>query len=206
MRALIGTKVGMTQVFDEAGNVVPVTAIKVEPNLVIGQRVADKNGYDAVVLGCGKAKKSRVSKPRAGQFPEGAGPTRVVREVRDFDGEVKVGGTVGLELLEGVAFVDVQAVSKGKGFQGVVKRHGMKGGPAAHGTKFGREVGSTGMRSTPGKVFKGTKNAGRMGNATVTVENLELVRVDAEKQLLLVKGSVPGPRNAAVLVREAIKK
>ncbi len=206
MRALIGTKVGMTQVFDEAGNVVPVTAIKVEPNLVVGQRVAEKNGYAAVVLGAVTAKKSRVSKPKAGQFPEGAELKRVVREVRDFDGEVKVGGTVGLELFEGVAFVDVQAVSKGKGFQGVVKRHGMKGGPGAHGTKFGREVGSTGMRSTPGKVFKGIRNAGRMGNETVTMQNLPLVRLDAEKQLLLVKGSVPGPRNAVVLVREAIKK
>ncbi len=206
MRALIGTKIGMTQVFDEAGNVVPVTAIKVEPNLVIGQRVADKNGYDAVVLGAMAAKKTRVSKPKAGQFPEGAELKRVVREVRDFDGEVKVGGAIGLELFEGVAFVDVQAVSKGKGFQGVVKRHGMKGGPGAHGTKFGREAGSTGMRSTPGKTFKGIRNAGRMGNETVTMQNLPLVRLDAEKQLLLVKGSVPGPRNAVVLVREAIKK
>jgi large subunit ribosomal protein L3 len=206
MRALIGTKIGMTQIFDEAGSVVPVTAIKVEPNLVVGQRLADKNGYDAVVLGAGAAKKSRVSKPRAGQFPEGTEPRRIVEEVRDFGAEVKVGTTIGLELFEGVEFVDVQAVSKGKGFQGVVKRHGMKGGPAAHGTKFGREVGSTGMRSTPGKVFKGTKNAGRMGNATVTVQNLALVRVDAEKQLLLVKGSVPGPRNARVLVLVATKK
>lgn len=206
MKALIGTKIGMTQIFDEAGNVVPVTAIKVEPNVVVGRRVADKNGYDAVVLGAIAAKQSRVSKPRAGQFPEGAEPRRVVREVRDFGGEVQVGATVGLELFEGVEFVDVQGVSKGKGFQGVVKRYGMKGGPAAHGSKFGREVGSTGMRSTPGKVFKGTRNAGRMGNATVTVQNLPLVRVDAEKQLLLVKGSVPGPRNTAVLVREATKK
>jgi len=159
-----------------------------------------------VVLGALTAKKKRVSKPRAGQFPEGAEPRRVVREVRDFEGEVQIGGTVGLELFEGVEFVDVQGVSKGKGFQGVVKRHGMKGGPAAHGTKFGREVGSTGMRSTPGKVFKGTRMPGRMGNATVTVQNLPLVRVDVEKQLLLVKGSVPGPRNTTVLVRAATKK
>ncbi len=206
MRALIGTKIGMTQVFDEAGSVVPVTAIKVEPNVVVARRAADRNGYDAVVLGAVTAKKKRVSKPRAGQFPEGVEPRRYVEEVRDFDAEVTVGATIGLELFDGVEFVDVQAVSKGKGFQGVVKRHGMKGGPAAHGTKFGREAGSTGMRSTPGKVFKGIRNAGRMGNATRTVQNLALVRVDADKQLLLVKGSVPGPRNTRVLVREAIKK
>jgi large subunit ribosomal protein L3 len=206
MRALIGTKIGMTQVFDESGRVVPVTAIQVEPNVVVAQRQADKNGYDAVVLGALVAKKSRVSKPRAGQFPEGVEPRRHLYEVRDFEGEAEIGKTIGLELFEGVEYVDVRAISKGKGFQGVVKRHGMKGGPAAHGTKFGREVGSTGMRSTPGKVFKGTRNAGRMGNATRTAQNLALVRMDAEKQLLLVKGSVPGPRNAKVLVLEAIKK
>jgi large subunit ribosomal protein L3 len=206
MKALIGMKIGMTQIFDESGNVVPVTALRVEPNVVVGLRAADRAGYDAVVLGAIAAKKSRVTKTRAGQFPEGVEPRRYLREIKDLGVEVQVGASVGLEIFEGVEYVDVQGISKGKGFQGVVKKHGMKGGPGAHGTKFGREVGSTGMRSTPGKVFKGTHNAGRMGHATVTVENLALVRVDVEKQLLLVKGSVPGPRNTAVLVREAIKK
>jgi large subunit ribosomal protein L3 len=206
MKALIGTKIGMTQLFDEGGNIVPVTVLKVEPNVVIGQRVADRDGYDAVVLASIAAKKSRVTKPRAGQFPQGTEPRRVVREIREFGGELQPGATVGLEAFEGVEFVDVHGISKGKGFQGVVKKHGMKGGPAAHGTKFGREVGSTGMRSTPGKVFKGTHNAGRMGHAAVTVQNLVLVRIDVEKQLLLVRGSVPGPRNTTVLVAEATKK
>jgi large subunit ribosomal protein L3 len=206
MKALIGTKVGMTQIFDEAGNIVPVTVLKVEPNVVVRQRVVDRDGYDAVVLSSILAKKSRVSKARAGQFPEGTEPRRVMREVREFGGDLQPGAAVGLEAFEGVEFVDVHGVSKGKGFQGVVRKHGMKGGPAAHGTKFGREVGSTGMRSTPGKVFKGTRNAGRMGHASVTVQNLALVRVDVEKQLLLVRGSVPGPRSCVVLVAEATKK
>jgi large subunit ribosomal protein L3 len=206
MKALIGTKVGMTQVFDDAGNIVPVTVVKVEPNVVVGLRVVDRDGYDAVVLASTLAKKSRVTKPRAGQFPQGTEPRRVIHEVREFGGDLQPGATVGLEAFEGVEFVDVHGVSKGKGFQGVVRKHGMKGGPAAHGTKFGREVGSTGMRSTPGKVFKGTHNAGRMGHVSVTVQNLELVKIDVEKQFLVVKGSVPGPRNTPVVVQEATKK
>jgi len=206
MIGLIGKKLGMTQVFDETGKLIPVTVVQVVPNVVVGKKTADADGYDAIVVGAHAKKKSRVTKPYAGQFPEGVAPTRILREMRDFEKEVEVGEVLDAKLLDGVRFVDVTATSKGKGFQGVVKRWGFGGGRASHGSKFHREPGSTGQSTYPHKSFKNIKLPGHMGTDQVTVLNLKVVRVDAEKGVVLVRGALPGPRNCDVLVRKAIKK
>jgi large subunit ribosomal protein L3 len=204
MLGLIGKKIGMTQVFDEQGNQTPVTVIEVEPNVVIGERTQEKHGYSAVVLGYGARRKSRVSKPYAGQFPEGVDPSQVLTEVKDFEAEYSVGQKIGLESFEGVRYVDVRGVSKGKGYQGVMKRHGFGGGPRTHGSLVHRELGSTGLAS--GKMFKGSKMPGRMGSDRKTVQNLRVVKVDAEAGVLLVKGAVPGRRGTTLFVAKAKKK
>ncbi|MBN1241352.1 MAG: 50S ribosomal protein L3 [Spirochaetales bacterium] len=206
MIGLIGTKIGMTQIFDDSGRLVPVTVVKIAPNVVVARKTADANGYDAVVFGAFTAKKTRVTKPYAGQFPEGIQPTKLLREMRDFGKEVQVGQSLGAEAFEGVRFVDVTATSKGKGFQGVVKRWGFGGGRATHGSKFHREPGSTGQRTYPHKTFKNVKLPGHMGSEKVTVQNLKVVRVDAAEGLILVRGAVPGPRNCTVVVKSAVKK
>ena len=206
MLGLLAKKVGMTQVYDEAGNMIPVTVIKVDPNIVIAQKTEEKDGYSAVVVGLDDMKPSRVTKPYAGQFPEGITPKKQLKEMRDFEKEVAVGDSLGVELLEGVRYVDVSGVSKGKGFQGVVKRYGFKGGRKTHGSKFHRQPGSTGQNTYPARTFKNKKMPGRMGREKVTVLSLKLVKVDAEKQLILVKGSVPGVNKGLVLVRAAVKR
>ncbi|HEY9053452.1 MAG TPA: 50S ribosomal protein L3 [Rectinemataceae bacterium] len=206
MIGAIGKKIGMTQVFDATGKLVPVTVVQVVPNVVVGVKSADEDGYDAIVVGAYEKKKSRVTKPYAGQFQEGIAPTRILSEMRDFDKEVKVGEVLDVKLFEGVRYVDVIATSKGKGFQGVVKRWGFGGGRSTHGSKFHREPGSTGQSTYPHRTFKNVKLPGRMGRERVTVQNLRVVRVDAEKGVLLVKGALPGPRNCDLVVRKAIKK
>lgn len=206
MIGLIGKKIGMTQVFDDEGRLTPVTVIAVEPNTVVGRKTEKEDGYDAVILGSGEKKKSRVTKPYAGQFPEGVVPTATLREMRGFGAEVEVGKQVGVTLFEGTRFVDVIAVSKGKGFQGVMKRWGFGGGRNTHGSKFHREPGSTGQRTYPHRTFKNKKMPGRMGRERVTVQNLKLVKIDAENGYMLVKGTVPGSRNSLVVVRSAVKK
>jgi large subunit ribosomal protein L3 len=206
MIGLIGKKIGMTQVFDDAGRLVPVTVVAVEPNKVIGRKTAEKDGYDAIVLGYREMKKIRITKPYAGQFAEGIAPSKMIRELRDFTGEAEVGSDLGVTLFEGVRFVDVCAVSKGKGFQGVIKRWGFAGGRNTHGSKFHREPGSTGQRTYPHKTFKNKKMPGRMGRERVTVQNLRLVKVDVENGFMLIRGAVPGPRNCVVVVSSAVKK
>jgi large subunit ribosomal protein L3 len=206
MIGLIGKKIGMTQVFDEKGVITPVTVIQIDENTVVAERSKDKHGYDAVVLGAGDMKERRATKPYKGQFPEGAKPKRILKEFREFDAEYTVGGSLGVELLGGLEYVDVQGVSKGKGYQGVMKRHGFGGGRKTHGSKFHRGLGSTGMAAWPSKVQKGTKMPGRMGADKVIVQNLRVVRVDADKKVILVKGAIPGPRGSSVIVREAKKK
>ena len=206
MIGLIGKKAGMTQVFDEEGTLTPVTVIQIEPNVVVANRTVEKDGYDAVVLGSLDMKSSHVTKPYAGQFKEDTAPKKHVMEIRDFEKECNVGDSFGVEIIENLAFVDVIGTSKGKGFQGVMKRHNFSGGRATHGSKFHRANGSTGMAAYPSKVIKGTKMAGRMGGERKTVQNLEVVRVDAEKNIVLVKGAVPGTKNSIVLVRKAKKK
>jgi large subunit ribosomal protein L3 len=206
MVGVIGKKMGMTQVFDETGRVVPVTVVQVVPNTVVGVKTAEKDGYNAVLVGVYEKKKSRITKPYAGQFSEGVAPTRILREFRDFEKQVEVGQTIDASVLDGVRFVDVVARSKGKGFQGVVKRWGFEGGRASHGSKFHREPGSTGNSTYPHHSFKNIKMPGHMGNERVTVQNLKVVRVDAQKGVVLIRGALPGPRNCDVLIRKSIKK
>lgn len=206
MKGLIGKKLGMTQVFDESGNLTPVTVIHVEPNTVVATRTKENNGYEAVVLGVGELKPNKVTKPYAGQFSEGVTPKRTLKEFRDFDNEVKIGDQFGVELFDKTRFLDVTANSKGKGFQGVMKRWGFHGGRKTHGSKFHREPGGTGQCTTPGHTFKNTKLPGRMGNVRVTVQNLRVVKIDHELKVILVRGAVPGPRNSTLIVKSAVKK
>ena len=203
MKGLIAKKVGMTQVFDENGNLTPVTVIRVEPNTVVATKTQEKCGYEAVVLGLEDLKPHKITKPYAKQFPENITPKRHLKEFRDFEGEVKVGDQIGVELFEKVRFIDVTATSKGKGFQGVMKRWGFHGGRATHGSKFHREAGGTGCCTTPGHCLKNVKMPGRMGFDRVTVQNLKVVKVDPE---LNVCGAVPGVRNCTLIVKAAVKK
>ena len=206
MLGLMASKVGMTQVFDAEGNLVPVTVLRIDPNTVIARKEKEKDGYQAVVLGVGEAKKNRITKPRAGQFPEGITPKKTVREFRDFEKEVQAGDILGAELFESCRYVDVTGISKGKGFQGVVRRYGFGGGRASHGSKFHREPGSTGQSTYPHKTFKNVKLPGHMGREQVTVLSLRLVKVDKEKNLLMIRGAVPGINKGMVVVRFAVKK
>jgi large subunit ribosomal protein L3 len=206
MLGLLARKVGMTQIFDEKGNLIPVTVLRIDPNVVIARKNEKDNGYDAVLLGVDDAKKNKVTKPYAGQFPEGITPKRKIKEFRGFSRDCAVGDTLGVEILEGCRYVDVQGVSKGKGFQGVVKRYGFGGGRKTHGSKFHREPGSTGQSTYPHKTFKNVKLPGRMGREQVTTLNIKVVRLDVEKQQLLIKGPVPGINKGLVVVRAAVKK
>lgn len=206
MKGLIAKKVGMTQVFDEYGNLTPVTVIRVELNTVVATKTQEKCGYEAVVLGLEDLKPHKITKPYAKQFPENITPKRHLKEFRDFEGEVKVGDQIGVELFEKVRFIDVTATSKGKGFQGVMKRWGFHGGRATHGSKFHREAGGTGCCTTPGHCLKNVKMPGRMGFDRVTVQNLKVVKVDPELNVLMVRGAVPGVRNCTLIVKAAVKK
>jgi large subunit ribosomal protein L3 len=218
MLGLLAKKVGMTQIFDEAGNLIPVTVLRVDANTVVGKREKERDGYSAVVLGVDEIKPRKKSengavlhrngavKPYAGQFPEAISPKRTLKEFRDFDKECAIGDTFGVELLEGCRYVDVTGTSKGKGFQGVMKRWGFGGGRKTHGSKFHREPGSTGQSTYPHHTFKNMKLPGRMGREQVTVLSLRVVQLDVEKQLLLVNGAVPGVNKTAVVVRPAVKR
>jgi large subunit ribosomal protein L3 len=196
----------MTQIFDAEGNLVPVTVLHVDPNVVIAQKIEEKNGYSSVLLGIDDAKPARVSKPYAGQFPEGVSPKKTIKEFRDFSKECAIGDSFGVEILEGCHYVDVQGVSKGKGFQGVVRRYKFGGGRKTHGSKFHREPGSTGQSTYPHKTFKNVKLPGRMGREQVTTLSIKVVKIDVEKQLILIRGSVPGVNKGLVMVRQAVKK
>ena len=206
--ALLGTKLGMTQVWDEAGRVVPVTAIQVDTNVVTQVRNADRDGYEAVQLAFGAVDPRRVTKPLVGHF-EAAGvtPRRHVAEVRTSNSaEYSLGQEIAADVFEAGQKVDVTGTTKGKGTAGVMKRHGFKGVSASHGShRNHRKPGSIGGCATPGRVFKGMRMAGRMGGVRQTTQNLQIHAVDAEKGLLLVKGAVPGPRGGTVLVRTAAK-
>ena len=195
----------MTQIFDSTGDMIPVTAIKFDENIVVREKTEKEDGYAACVLASVEKKAKRVPKPVAGQFPKGVTPKKYIREFRDFDAEYAVGKKMGVEVFEDVELVDVIGTTKGKGYQGVMKRHGFGGGRKTHGSKFHRTNGSTGMAATPSKVIKGTKMAGRMGSGKKTVQNLKVVRVDVGRQVLLVRGAVPGTVDSMVIVREATK-
>lgn len=206
MLGLIGRKVGMTQVFDERGVLTPVTVIKIEENVVVGERSEEKNGYSAKLIGAVDRKAKHVTKPYAGQFGDKITPKTVLKEMRDFENDFPIGDSFGVELFKDFSFVDIEGTSKGKGYQGVMKRHGFGGGRSTHGSKFHRGLGGTGMAATPSRTFKGTKMPGRMGGVKTSVQNLRVVKVDEEKQVLMVKGAVPGPNKGMVIVKKAKKK
>jgi large subunit ribosomal protein L3 len=206
MIGLIGKKVGMTQVFDESGYLTPVTVIRVDPNVVVSLKNAEKFGYDAVVLGVDDKKKNRTTKPYAGQFSENIAPKGYWKAFRDFEREVSVGDEIGVEIFEETRFLDVTATSKGKGFQGVVKRWGFHGGRSTHGSKFHREPGSTGQCTSPGRSFKNVKMPGRMGRERVTVQNLRIMKIDPELKVVMVRGAVPGKKDCTLVIKSAVKK
>ena len=206
MKGLIAKKVGMTQVFDSNGELTPVTVIHVEPNTVVATKTKEANGYDAVVLGLEDVKDSKINKAFKGQFPENVSPKRHLKEFREFEQEVKVGDQIGLELFESTSYLDVTATSKGKGFQGVMKRWGFHGGRATHGSKFHREAGGTGNCTTPGHSLKNVKMPGRMGFDRVTVQNLKIVKIDPELKVIMVRGAVPGVKDCTLIIKSAVKK
>jgi large subunit ribosomal protein L3 len=205
---ILGTKLGMTQVFDENNRVVPVTVVQAGPNVVTQVRTPENDGYPAVQLAYGAIDPRKVNKPRTGHFTKaGVTPRRHLVELRTSDaGSYTVGQEITAEVFDAGAVVDVVGTTKGKGTAGVMKRHGFGGLGASHGTqRKHRSPGSIGGCATPGRVFKGLRMAGRMGNARVTTQNLSVHRVDAENGLLLIKGAVPGPRGGLVLVKTAAK-
>jgi large subunit ribosomal protein L3 len=207
-RGLLGEKLGMTQVFDENNRIVPVTVVKAGPCVVTQVRTPERDGYSAVQLGFGAIDPRKVNKPEGGHFTKaGVTPRRHLVELRTEDaGDYEVGQELTVSALDGVAKVDVTGTSKGKGTAGVMKRHGFKGLGAGHGThRKHRAPGSIGGASTPGRVFKGVRMAGRMGAVTTTTLSLTVHKVDAERGLLLIKGAVPGPRGGLLLVRSAVK-
>ena len=205
INAIYGKKVGMTQVWTEDDRVVAVTVIQAEPNKVCQVKTTETDGYEAVQLGFGAIKAKKVNKPMAGHFAkQGVEPTRYLREVRvENASKYKPGDEQTVAAFADVKKVDVTGVSKGKGFQGVIRRHGFGGGPGGHGSHFHRAPGSIGMCATPSRVLKGMRMAGHMGCDTVTVKNLDIVRIDEDQNLILVKGAVPGGKNALVRVRMA---
>lgn len=200
--AVFGKKREMTRAFQDDGTLVGVTVIEVEPNLITAVRTADEDGYEAVQVGFGPARSNRTKRAHAGTFAKlDAPPRKHLKELRGVSGEV--GGTIGADVFEVGDRVHVSSTSKGKGFQGTVKRHGFGRGPVSHGSHNVRAPGSAGASADPARIFKGQKMPGQMGNKTATVRNLEVVAVDAEKGELWVRGGVPGGRNAVVKIRKA---
>ncbi|MSS83814.1 50S ribosomal protein L3 [Actinomycetaceae bacterium WB03_NA08] len=207
-KALLGRKLGMTQVWDENGRLVPLTVVQVGTNVVTQVRVPDVDGYAAVQVGFEDIDPRRVTKPLAGHFEKaGVSPKRHVAEFRTADADsYELGQELAADTFDVGQLVDVSGNTKGKGFAGVMKRHGFAGGPASHGAhKIHRKPGSIGACATPGRIFKGQRMAGRMGNTKTTVQNLKVQGIDADRGLLLIKGAIPGPKNAVVMVRTAVK-
>ncbi|MDY5588903.1 MAG: 50S ribosomal protein L3 [Arcanobacterium sp.] len=208
VKALVGTKLGMTQVWDENSNLVPVTVVRVGKNVVTQVRTPEVDGYEAVQLASGELKAKNVTKPLAGHFAKaGVAPRRHIAEVRTPDASsYTLGQELGVETFEAGAIIDVIGKSKGKGYAGVMKRHGFQGVSASHGAhRNHRKPGSIGACATPSRVFRGMRMAGRMGNARVTVQNLTIQAVDTERELLLVKGAIPGAKGGVVMIRTAVK-
>ena len=209
MKTLIGRKIGMTQVFNEKGAVIPVTVIEAGPCPVVQIKTVETDGYDAVQLGFGEVKESKLNKPYAGHFKKAN--VKAVKYLREFRAcpkcleTVKVGDEIKVDTFSVGDRVDVQGITKGKGFQGVIKRHGQSRGPMAHGSMYHRRPGSMGPTSTPGRVFKGKKLPGHMGVETVTIQNLKVVSVDLDKNVILVKGSVPGNKGAILKIKNSVK-
>ena len=206
-KTLIGKKVGMTQIFDEKGAVIPVTVIEAGPCVVAQVKNTDTDGYNAIQLGFGDVKESKVNKPLKGHFAKSKLTLKKhLREFRvDSVEEVKVGDELKADVFAKGDKVDIQGTSKGKGFQGVIKRHGQSRGPMGHGSMYHRRPGSMGSTTTPGRVQKGKKLPGHMGIETITIQNLEVVKVDLDKNVILVKGSVPGAKGAILKIKSSVK-
>ena len=206
-KALIGKKLGMTQIFGENGVVIPVTVIEAGPCVVAQVKTLENDGYEAVQLGFGEVKENKLNKPEKGHFAKAnIAPKKHLREFRlDSIEGIKVGDEFKADVFVEGEKIDIQGTSKGKGFQGVIKRHGQSRGPMGHGSMYHRRPGSMGPTSTPGRVFKGKKLPGHMGHVTVTIQNLDVVKVDMDKNVILVKGSVPGAKGAILKIKSAVK-
>ena len=206
-KAILATKVGMTQIFNEDGVLTPVTVLEAGPCVVTQVKTMDNDGYSAIQVGYGDIREALVNKPKKGHFAKAGVPVkRFLREFRlENAGEYTVGQEIKADIFAVGDKIDATAKSKGKGFAGGVKRHGLATGPKTHGSQYHRHAGSNGAASDPSKVFKGKKMAGHMGNVRVTVQNLEVVRIDADNNLILVRGAVPGPRKAMVMIKESVK-
>ena len=206
-KGLIGKKLGMTQIFDEQGKVIPVTVIEAGPCVVAQVKTVETDGYNAIQLGFGDVKESKINKPEKGHFAKSKlTPKKHLREFRlDSVENINVGDELKADTFTAGDQLDIQGTSKGKGFQGVIKRHGQSRGPMAHGSMHHRRPGSMGPTSTPGRVFKGKKLPGHMGSQTITIQNLEVVRVDLDKNVILVKGSVPGAKGAILKLKTSVK-
>ncbi|QWB99884.1 50S ribosomal protein L3 [Mycoplasmatota bacterium] len=206
-KGILGRKEGMTQIFDENGNMIPVTVISAEPNVVLQKKTVETDGYESVQLGFMNKRANLINKPMAGHFAKTeTTPKRYIKEMR-LSGmkEYEPGQEVKIDIFTAGDYVDVTGTSKGKGYAGVIKRHNQHRGPMTHGSKYHRGVGSMGVIS-PNHIRKGKNMPGRMGHETVTIQNLQVVRVDAERNIVLIKGNVPGPNKSLVVIKNAIKK
>ena len=206
-KAILATKVGMTQIFNEDGVLTPVTVLQAGPCAVTQVKTVENDGYSAVQVGYGDIREVLVNKPRKGHFAKaGVENKRFLKEFK-FDNaeEYQVGQEIKVDIFEAGDKIDASAIAKGKGFQGAIKRHGQSRGPMAHGSKFHRHQGSNGACSSPSKVFKGKGMPGHMGAKKITIQNLEIVKIDADNNLILVKGAVPGPKKALVTIKETVK-
>lgn len=205
-KGILGRKIGMTQVFGEKGILIPVTVIEATPNVVLQKKSVETDGYEAIQIGFEDKREKLSNKPEQGHVGKAnTAPKRFVRELRGVNlGEYEVGQEVKVDIFAAGEIVDVTGVSKGKGFQGAIKRHGQSRGPMSHGSRYHRRVGSMGPVA-PNRVFKGKLLPGRMGGEQVTVQNLEVVKVDVERNLLLIKGNVPGPKKALIKIKTAVK-
>ena len=206
-KAILATKIGMTQVFTDEGALIPVTVLQAGPCVVTQVKTVENDGYAAVQVGFADKREKLVSKPVKGVFDKaGVSCKRYIREFKfENAADYKVADEIKADIFEAGDKVDATAISKGKGFQGAIKRHGQHRGPMAHGSKFHRHAGSNGAASDPSKVFKGKKMPGQMGNKRITIQNLEVIRVDADNNILLVKGAVPGPKKCLVTIKETVK-
>jgi large subunit ribosomal protein L3 len=205
-KGILGRKIGMTQVFAENGDLIPVTVIEAAPNVVLQKKTIEKDGYEAIQLGFEDLSEKRANKPQIGHAAKAnTAPKRFIREIRGANvDEYEVGQEVKVDIFSEGDIVDVTGISKGKGFQGAIKRHGQSRGPMAHGSRYHRRPGSMGAIA-PNRVFKSKELPGRMGGERVTIQNLKIVKVDPERNLLLIKGNVPGPRKGLVIVKSAVK-
>ncbi|MDF2865724.1 MAG: ribosomal protein [Clostridia bacterium] len=207
VKEIYGKKLGMTQIFAEDGNAIPVTVIEIKPCTIVAKKTVDKDGYNAIVVSFGEVKEKNVNKPLKGIFAKAkVAVQRHLREIRveNLD-EYEIGKTIDVNVFENGDRVDVQGVSKGKGFQGVIKRHGQHRGPMSHGSMYHRRPGSMGATTSPGRVFKGKKLPGHMGKVVSSILNLDVVKVDSDKNVILVKGSIPGAKKAIVRVKQTVR-